>query len=42
MEERINASMDANHEKMMAMFHTYEKRMMASLGLTEANSEDTV
>jgi hypothetical protein len=39
MEERIIASMDAYHKKRMAMFDAYVKSMMASLGLTGANTE---
>jgi hypothetical protein len=37
--EEILARMDTYHEKRIAMFDAYEKRMMACLGQTEANTE---
>jgi hypothetical protein len=38
---RMEAKIDAYHEKRMAMFDAYEKRMTACLGHTEANKEKT-
>jgi hypothetical protein len=37
---RMETKIDAYHEKRMVMFHAYEKRMMACLGQTEANTEE--
>jgi signal transduction protein with GAF and PtsI domain len=38
---RMETLTDAYHEKRMAMFDAYEKRMMACIGQTEANTEET-
>jgi hypothetical protein len=38
-QEELLARMDDYHEKRMAMFDAYEKRMMGCLGQTEANTE---
>jgi hypothetical protein len=49
MKERMNASvakfeekMDDYHKKRMAMLNVHHKSIMASLGQTEANTENTV
>jgi hypothetical protein len=36
---RMETKIESYHEKRMAMFDAYEKRMMACLGQTEANTE---
>jgi hypothetical protein len=41
MQAKMDANIKAYHEEMMAMVDTYQERMMACLGKTEADTEET-